>query len=207
MLRDRRPQHRLLAWHLRSIFYAELAADTREHGYHVAIATIPLDLTLPGHRAAAVFREHPRQLSLVVHGNDHLRLELERARSARDADRLVATAIVRVERFERRASLRIERVMCPPHGGCSPATLRSLFAHGFLGLAASRPFPWNGFGEHDEWPAAGWLPAQLAGGLPVLPALLAGERPRRPCVPRAAGTAVDHLLPPGRPAAWARPVP
>jgi hypothetical protein len=77
--------------------------------------------------------------------------------------------MARVERFERRASLRIERVMCPPHGGCSPATLRSLFTHGFLGLAASRPFPWKGFGEHDEWPAAGWLPAQLAGGLPVLP--------------------------------------
>ena len=152
-----------------SICYRELAADAHEHGYHVAVATIPLDLTLPGHRAAAVFREHPRRLSLAVHGNDHLRLELERARDARDADRLVATAIARVERFEHRAGLRIERVMCPPHGGCSPATLRSLFTHGFLGLAASRPFPWAGFGEQDEWPAAGWLPAQLAGGLPVLP--------------------------------------
>ena len=152
-----------------SVRYRELAADAREHGYHVAVATIPLDLTLPGHRAAAVFREHPRRLSLVVHGNDHVRLELERARSERDADRLVTTAIARVERFERRAGLRIERVMCPPHGGCSPATLRSLFAHGFLGLAASRPFPWNGFAEQDQWPAAGWLPAQLAGGLPVLP--------------------------------------
>ena len=152
-----------------SVRYRELAADAREHGYHVAVATIPLDLTLPGHRAAAVFREHPRRLSLAVHGNDHLRLELERARSERDADRLVATAIARVERFERRAGLRIDRVMCPPHGGCSPATLRSLFAHDFLGLAASRPFPWNWFGEHDDWPAAGWMPAQLVGGLPVLP--------------------------------------
>jgi hypothetical protein len=152
-----------------SIRYRELADDAREHGYHVAVATIPLDLTLPGHRAAAVFRDHPRELSLAVHGNDHVRLELERAGSERDADRLVATAIARVERFERRAGLRIERVMCPPHGGCSPATLRSLFAHGFLALAASRPFPWNGFGEQEQWPAAGWLPAQLAGGLPVLP--------------------------------------
>ncbi|HEV8450534.1 MAG TPA: hypothetical protein VGQ45_03810 [Gaiellales bacterium] len=152
-----------------SVRYGELAADAGAHGYHVSFATIPLDLTLPGHRAAALFREHPRRLSLAVHGNDHLRLELERARSHGDADRLVATAIARVERFERRAGLRIERVMCPPHGGCSPATLRSLFAHGFLGLAASRPFPWNGFGEHCQWPAAGWMPAQLIGGLPVLP--------------------------------------
>jgi hypothetical protein len=152
-----------------SIRYRELAEDAREHGYHVAVATIPLDLTLPGHRAAAVFREHPRELSLAVHGNDHLRLELERAGSERDADRLVATAIARVARFEHRAGLRIERVMCPPHGGCSRATLRSLFAHGFLALAASRPFPWNGFAEQDQWPAAGWLPAQLTGGLPVLP--------------------------------------
>jgi hypothetical protein len=36
-------------------------------------------------------------------------------------------------------------------------------------MAASRPFPWDGFDEHDQWPAAGWLPAQLVGGLPVLP--------------------------------------
>ena len=190
-----------------SIRYRELAADAGEHGYHVSVATIPLDLTLPGHRAASVFREHPRRLSLAVHGNDHVRLELERARSERDADRLVATALARVERFERRAGLRIERVMCPPHGGCSPETLRSLFAHGFLGLAASRPFPWNGFAEHDRWPAAGWLPAQLAGGLPVLPRYsLANDLDDLVFRALLGGPLIIYCHQ-ARPAAGARPVP
>ena len=60
--------------------------------------------------------------------------------------------------------------MCPPHGGCSPETLAALFRCGFLGLAASRPFPWDGFADQRRWRLGGWLPAQLAaGGLPVIP--------------------------------------
>jgi hypothetical protein len=75
-----------------------------------------------------------------------------------------------VEIFEARAAIRVERVMCPPHGGCGPETLAALFRWGFFGLAASRPFPWDGFADHRRWRLGRWLPAQLAGGgLPVLP--------------------------------------
>ncbi|HXD70166.1 MAG TPA: hypothetical protein VN615_09915 [Gaiellales bacterium] len=151
------------------VSYPALARDAREHGYHVAIATIPLDLLLPGRRAAAVFRDHPGQLSLVVHGNDHVRRELGRSRGPEGADRLARAALARVGRFERRAGVRVERVMCPPHGACSADMLAALFRHGFRGLAASRPFPWEGFAGHGDWRLGGWLPAQLAGGgLPVI---------------------------------------
>jgi hypothetical protein len=152
------------------VSYPALARDAREHGYHVAVATIPLDLLLPGRRAAAVFRDNPGQLSLVVHGNDHVHRELVRSRGPQGADRLAGAALARVGRFERRAGVRVERVMCPPHGACSAETLAALFRQGFLGLAASRPFPWDGFAGHGEWRLGGWLPAQLAGGgLPVIP--------------------------------------
>lgn len=152
------------------VSYPALARDAREHGYHVAIATIPLDLLLPGRRAAAVFRDHPGQLSLVVHGNDHVHRELGRSRGPEPADRLARAVLARVGRFERRAGIRIERVMCPPHGACSAETLAALFRQGFAGLAASRPFPWDGFADHGRWRLGGWLPAQLAGGgLPVIP--------------------------------------
>ena len=150
--------------------FGELARDAREHGYHVAVATIPLDLVLPGSRALPLFRALPSHLSLAVHGNDHVRLELARPRCAREADRLVQTALARVERFERRAGIRIDRVMCPPHGGCNAVTLAALYRCGFDALTASRPFPWDGFADQRRWRLGGWLPAQLfGGGIPVIP--------------------------------------
>lgn len=150
--------------------FPELARDAREHGYHVAIATIPLDLLLPGGRAVSVFQEFRSELSLVMHGNDHVHRELERRREAAEADRMILAALARVRRFEARTGLRVERMMCPPHGGCGPQTLAALFRCGVLGIAASRPFPWDGFTGHRQWRLGGWLPAQLAaGGLPVLP--------------------------------------
>jgi hypothetical protein len=152
--------------------FAQLGRDAREHGYHVAVATIPLDLLLPGRRGLRAFREYRTQLSLVVHGNDHVRRELERCRAGREADRIVRTAEARVQRFEKGVDVRIERVMCPPHGRCGPEVLAALFRSSYDGLAASRPFPWDAFAAHRDWRLGGWLPAQLVcGGLPVLPRL------------------------------------
>jgi hypothetical protein len=152
------------------VSFSDLARDAQACDYHVAVATIPLDLVLPGRRAVRVFRAFQSELSLVVHGNDHVRRELERCRSAIEAERMISSATTRVGRFEKRAGIRIDRVMCPPHGGCSPETMAALFRYGFLGLAASRPFPWEGFADERRWRLGGWLPAQLAaGGLPVIP--------------------------------------
>jgi hypothetical protein len=152
------------------ISFLELAREAREAHYHVAIATIPLDLLLPGRAAVNVFQRYRTELSLVVHGNDHVHRELERPRSTAQTDRMLRSAVARVRRFEERAGIRVERVMCPPHGGCSGETLGGLSRHGFLGLAASRPFPWDGFSQHRDWRLGGWLPAQLtAGGFPVIP--------------------------------------
>jgi hypothetical protein len=150
--------------------FSLLGRDAREHGYHVAVATIPLDLALPGRRGLQAFREHSKELSLVVHGSDHLRRELERCRGTFEADRIIRTAEARVRRFEERAGFRIERVMCPPHGRCGPAALAALFRWNYEALAAAHAFPWDGFADQRDWLLAGWLPAQLAGGgLPVLP--------------------------------------
>jgi hypothetical protein len=148
--------------------YSALARDARDRGYHVAVATIPLDLVLPPHGGVRFFADSAA-LSLVVHGNDHVYREMERARSEPEADKLVGSADARVRRFEERANICVERVMCPPHGYCGPETLAALFRWGFQGLLASAPFPWHGFSDHRRWRLGGWLPAQLAGGTPVLP--------------------------------------
>jgi hypothetical protein len=154
----------------RYLRFRELGRDAREHGYHVAVATIPLDLLLPGKRGLQAFREYAKELSLVAHGSDHRRRELERSRDAAHADRIIGTAESRIRKFEESSGVRIERVMCPPHERCGPGILAALFRWNYHALAAAHPFPWDGFAAQRDWRLGGWLPAQLAGGgVPVLP--------------------------------------
>ena len=49
----------------------ELGAHAREHGYHVALATVPLDAWFAHPTALRALRESDGAISLLVHGNDH----------------------------------------------------------------------------------------------------------------------------------------
>jgi hypothetical protein len=150
------------------INYGELLAHADAHGYHVAMATIPLDAGRPNRAAAALFRERPDRLSLVFHGNDHIKGELMAPKDVAGATAVAAQALRRVERFERRSGLHVDRVMTPPHGMCSEHMTRALGALGFDALAAIYPRPWT-----DRLPSdpllAGWHPADWVGGCAVIP--------------------------------------
>jgi hypothetical protein len=159
--------------HLR---YPELVAHADRHGYHVALATVPLDGWFVHPRTARLFRARPDRLSLLVHGNNHTRLELARARGAVDRQALLAQAGRRVAALERRSGIPVARVMAPPHGVCSEQTAADLVPTGFEGLCVSRPFPWLAR-RGKPWlakpagasPLTGWGPASVVtGGLPVL---------------------------------------
>src|SRR5262249_9159962 len=69
------------------IDYSMLARHADEHGYHVAFAHIPLDLSGFDPRTVALFRAYPSRLSLALHGNNHTRQELASAASVEDVDR------------------------------------------------------------------------------------------------------------------------
>jgi hypothetical protein len=149
--------------------YRELASHASRHGYHLAFATVPLDGWRVDARAAALVREHPRALSLLIHGNDHVARELARLSTDRQAEAAMAQALRRVAALERRSRLEVARVMAPPHGVCSEAALRAMFRLGFEAICISRPYPWRD-GLPAPSPLAGWHPAELvAGGIPVAP--------------------------------------
>jgi hypothetical protein len=149
--------------------FAELIRAASAHRYHAGLAMVPLDGWLVSRRAAELVRENGDAVSLLVHGNDHVARELGRLAGDSEAEPLIAQALRRVARFERRSGVYVRRVMAPPHGACSEPAMRAMFRLGFDAACISRPYPWRGR-EPAPSAIAGWHPAELvAGGLPVLP--------------------------------------
>jgi hypothetical protein len=151
------------------IRYRTLARAGREHGYHTAMATIPADAWYVNREAGRIFREHGDVLSLLIHGNDHVRAELARPRSVAEANALARQAVRRIETLERRAGVSVARIMAPPHGRASDRTLRALRDAGLDAACISRPFPWLTSPPADR-PLVSMFPAEIvADGFPVLP--------------------------------------
>ena len=142
--------------------YAELAEDAERNDYHVAMALIPLDAFYASTAACDIFRRRARRLSLLVHGNDHIRGELGRDLSAGAYDSLLAQSLRRVSRFERRRGLRVARVMAPPHGACSDGALGALDRAGFDGVSSTNAYSW--IARTREAALAGWEEGGFAAG-------------------------------------------
>lgn len=149
--------------------YKELAAHAKTHDYHLAMATIPLDGWFTSTGAVRIFRDAAAQLSLLIHGNNHVHHELTTFPSEAAALASLAQALRRIETLENRTGLTVSRIMAPPHGVCSEHAMSVMLKLGFDGICVSRPFPWLDAPPGDM-PSAGWFPADMvAGGLPVIP--------------------------------------
>ena len=156
------------------IDYERLVRHADEHGYHAAMAMIPLDAGWPHRPTADLFRRRSDRLSLIVHGNDHTKAELLAPHKDQAAQRIAAQAVRRIRRFERHSGLSVDRVMAPPHGLCSMSMTRALGSVGFDALTAIHPHPWT-----ERPPAepllAGWRPADFVGGCAVVPRIPLGS--------------------------------
>ncbi|MFL5833545.1 MAG: hypothetical protein ACJ76B_06155 [Solirubrobacterales bacterium] len=149
----------------------ETAEHADRHGYHLALAMVPLDARL-NHRGAVSLLRRSRSLSLLVHGNDHFGGELGRGVSREEALAVAAQALRRVAAFEHRTGVKVSRVMVPPHEACSEPMARALVRTGFDAITMTRPYPWEE--TTPSWlahaPSAespvGWWPADAAPGLP-----------------------------------------
>ena len=157
--------------------YRAVAERALRENYHVAFATMPIDTWFTSASAVRVFRAHPRELSLLVHGNDHLKDELARHYSAEGRIALLRQALRRVERLERKSGLRVDRIMVPPHGACSGEMLAALPRCGFEAACVSA----GSLRAHNPgrpWTRTlGYRPSDTVEHCPVLPrwALGSGE--------------------------------
>jgi hypothetical protein len=145
------------------VSYPTLTQHAEKHGYHVAMAMIPLDAWLASRKAVSLFRARSSQLSLLVHGNDHVRSELARARSVAESTAVAAQALQRIESFERRTGVRVSHIMAPPHSACSILGARGMLRAGFSALCTN-PAP---RAPEADVSLAEWHRAEfVAGGLP-----------------------------------------
>jgi hypothetical protein len=122
--------------------YHDLVREADHHDYHVAFAMVPLDGWFTHRATAALFRERSDRLSLVIHGNNHTYRELAQPASSDEWRALLAQALRRVERVERRSGVSVGRIMVAPHGDCSRELAHELIPLGFEALCISRPYPW-----------------------------------------------------------------
>jgi hypothetical protein len=156
------------------IDYERLVRHADEHGYHAAMAMIPLDAGRPHPPTAELFRRRADRLSLIVHGNDHTKGELLATADDGAAQTIAAQAVRRIQRFEQRARVEVDRVMAPPHGLCSQPMTRALGAVGFDALTAIHPLPWTETPPADPL-LAGWRAADFVAGCPVVPRIPLGS--------------------------------
>jgi hypothetical protein len=145
----------------------QLARNAETRGYHVTLATIPIDGWFVSPKAADVFR-NSRSMSLVMHGNAHIRHELGREGSQESRFAQMAQALRRARRVEQKTGLSIGRVMTAPHGRCSQEMTEVLSRLGFESLCISRPYPWLSHPPSDA-PLAGWRPTDASTRLPIVP--------------------------------------
>jgi hypothetical protein len=149
--------------------YGAVVPHARRHGYHLAVAMIPLDAGWTHPAAVRAFRDGGDVLSLLVHGNDHLRGELARPGGGGEAAAVVGQALGRVASFERRTGLRVARVMAPPHEVWGESAASAMLAGGLEAMCADPGEAWLGALAGGD-PLADWWPAaRVAGGLPVVP--------------------------------------
>lgn len=148
--------------------YRQLVEHADAHGYHIAMAMIPLDVGRWSEDPVAVFRQRPDRLSLVTHGNNHVLHELNTGGGVSGAFATAAQAARRMAWFETRTGLAVDRVMVPPHEAWSKESARALGALGYSALCAANPYPSAEAGL-DATVLSRWRPAEFLEGCAVIP--------------------------------------
>ena len=151
------------------IDYADLVTHARRYKYHVAFATIPLDGWFVHAPTATLFKQHPEEVSLLMHGNDHVSKELARARETSGAAATLRLALERIQRMERRSHVEVSRVMAPPHGACSEETLEQMALAGYEGACVSSGSLRHYNGKANWVRTIGMRPCDIIRGLTVVP--------------------------------------
>jgi hypothetical protein len=149
--------------------FREMAERAARENYHVSFATVPLDAWFAHREVANLFRQNSKQLSLLIHGNNHTHKELAGDYTQEQRTFLLTQAVARAKRLEQKGSVAVSRVMAPPHGACSDDMLHELPRCGFESATISHG-SLRSFNRGKAWTRnVGYEPCEWIRGCPVLP--------------------------------------
>jgi hypothetical protein len=149
--------------------YREIAIRAKRENYHACFATIPFDGWFIHQPTAAIFKQESRYLSLLAHGNNHVKQELAKTYSEAAGSALVQQALQRIAALEEKSGVKVCRVMVPPHGACASGMLRLLRLNGFEAACISAGSI-RAFNQQAAWSAkVGFAPAEVIEDFAVLP--------------------------------------
>ena len=147
--------------------FAEIAAHAQQHNYHACFATIPLDTWFVHKPTALLFQQYRDQISLLIHGNDHMTQELAKSYSDEEISNILRQALSRIEEFERCSGVEVSKVMAPPHGACNERTLSNMANIGFEAACISGG-SLRHYNSHARWlRTLGMQPSDMIAGLTV----------------------------------------
>src|SRR5262249_12861328 len=117
--------------------YRELIEQAQKHQFHVALATVPLDVSSAHSSTVSLIKRNSQRVSLLIHGNNHTRAELGWSPSRERSLAILTQSLSRIEWLEKTTALRVDRVMVPPHNAFSDKVAPLLLALGFEGAAVA----------------------------------------------------------------------
>lgn len=149
--------------------FPTLARQGCRHPYHTSFATIPIDQYYVNPKAARLFRQCASQLSLLVHGNDHIHRELDHGEPPSHQAARIRQVLARVQKLEVLGGVRVARVMAPPHGAFSTSMMRACAEAGFEAACVSWGSIWSSNRELEWTRRLGADAGAVVEGLPILP--------------------------------------
>lgn len=123
--------------------YRGLLAEMEKHKFHTTIAFIPWNYDRSGAEVAELFRTHPLEFSIAIHGNNHDHKEFTdyRSRPLSVQVRDIQQALARMDRFAALTGIPYDRVMIFPHSIAPSDTLAALKSYNFYATVNASNIP------------------------------------------------------------------
>lgn len=123
------------------VSYRGLLREMEKHRFHSTIAFIPWNYDRSQSDVVELFRDHPEQFSICIHGDNHDHKEFTDYRhKPLDVQILdMKQALARMDQFQRLTRVPYDKVMVFPHSIAPEATLAALKGYNYLATTNS----WN----------------------------------------------------------------
>jgi hypothetical protein len=125
--------------------YEGLLTEMLRHRFHTTIAFIPWNYDRSQAEVVALFKNHPAQYSISVHGNNHDHKEFTDYKSKPLEGQIydLKQALVRMDRFSALTGIPYDKVMVFPHSIAPEPTLGGLKTYNYFATVNSTNTPEN----------------------------------------------------------------